>query len=219
MTKKKTPVQNKISSEDFYKYWNYIERTAFRPAKEKDIKKWLRRFLLFFYKALEIEDNKGFPAIIKDGTGLRSKVEHPLIPCDFRISADGAKFSFEITWEGSGIQFEYDKQYTCELDYLEEYCKTISPDFNKKDLEKILEYKIEHPAIHCHIKGQEISFPHGIRLGPVTKNPFLFLYQYAFQLLLFLGEEKRREEFKRLKNVIFENREKMEMGPGVLFGT
>lgn len=222
--KKRDNNKEKISSKDFHKFWNYIEKKAFHPSKNKEIKKWLRCFVIFFNKITEKEDV--FPIIKEEKNKFLHEIEfEPLgITCSFEILVDRSKFSFDIEWKDTGLQFGYDRRYTCEFDYLDKHCGDISPDFSEEELKKVLESKIHHPALHYHIKGKifdkiqgkEIDFPHEIRIGLTTKNPFLFLYQVSYQFLYAFGGDKKQEELKQLAAVIFENRER-EISPGVLF--
>lgn len=225
--KKRDNNKEKIGSKDFHKFWNYIERKAFRPSKKKEIKKWLRCFVLFFNKVFETGDS--YPKIKEEKNKFLHEIVFELldVTCSFDILVDLSKFSFDIKWKDTGLQFGYDRRYTCEFDYLDEHCRDKRSDFSKEELEKVLESKIHHPALHYHIKGkifnkiqgEEIDFPHEIRIGLATKNPFLFLYQVSYQFLYVFGDDKKQQELQRLAAVIFENKErKMEISPGVLFG-
>ena len=221
-----------MDSKDFYTYWRYIEERAFLPdrsnPKSKDIGKWLNQFLLFLNNLYE--KDYGYIKIKPKNNKFRHKIcfEHD-ITCKFSIQDNLSKFSFLIEWKKTSLLFEYDKQYTCEFDYLDEHCSG-SNKFNEDELKEVLMSQIHHPAIHCHIdakdldndEGKRVDVPHGVRIGPANKNPFLFLYQLAFQFLYRLkdkyGLNKKEEELKRLTRVIFENKKEMEISPGVLFG-
>jgi hypothetical protein len=218
-----------MNSKDFYQYWNYIEKRAFLPT-EKKVRGWLRNFELSFNKIFEVPDR--FPRISKENKRLTHKIEFKLlnITCEYRIETDFSKFSFLIDWKKAAIQLEYDKQYFCEFDYLDEHCPEKSNNFSKKELEEVLKSKIWHPALHYHIKGsvcdkmkeKEVDFPHDIRIGTAVKNPLLFLYQLSFQFLGVLeeanGEAKKQKEFERLVTVILENKNEMEIPSKMLFG-
>lgn len=218
-----------MDSKDFYSYWNDVENRAFLPDS-KDRVKWLNRFLTFLNNKLYEREFKYVNKKPKDNK-FSHEIEFAIhdITCKFSIYYDDlSKFSFLIRWKDTSLKLEYDNQYTCEFDYLEEHCSR-SNEFNKNALEEVLKSKIYHPAIHCHIdakdldnaEGKEADIPHDIRIGPANKNPFFFLYQLAFQFLYGLedryGHNKKDQEFKRLINVILENKNKMKIAPGVLF--
>jgi hypothetical protein len=110
--------------------------------------------------------------------------------------------------------------------------KGKKPDDNSLKLESldeiqyILENMINHPAIHCHIYSElwngiqkKDRFIHEIRLGMPTTNPFLFIYRVFFQFLSVFDDDgkKKKDELKRIANVIFENRENISIAPGLLF--
>lgn len=219
-----------MDSKNYFKYWNYIEKRAFMPANESETKRWLRCFGLFIEKKFKTGD--GFPKIKKESNSL--SYEHVIafksfnVGFSYTITSDPSKFSILLNWQENILQFDYDSQYTCELDYLEKHCGDQSKEFSRSELEEVLKNKIWHPALHYHIKGrksshqkEEIEFPHEIRIGLVTRNPFLFLYQLTFQFLCLLQNmhrnTKKEKEFNRLLNVIFENKDQMNISPGVLF--
>jgi hypothetical protein len=225
--KKRDNNKEKIDSKDFHKFWNYIEKKAFSPSNIGEIKNWLYCFLIFFNKIFEKGDT--FPPKINGKNKIHLEIVFELldVTCISEILVDLSKFSFDIKWKDTGLQSGYDSRYTCEFDYLDEHCGDMSPDFGEAELKKVLESKIHHPALHYHIKGkifnkkqgEVIDFPHEIRIGLATKNPFLFLYQVSYQFLYVFGDEKKEHELQRLAAVIFENKEiKIEISPGVLFG-
>jgi hypothetical protein len=217
-----------MNSKDFYRFWNYIEMRAFSPQSKKEVGKWLSNFAMFLVRLygkrekwvkVRPTDNKFADVLIFD----------PLnISCKYSIEIDLSKFSFFIEWNGIAVQFEYNNQYVCEFDYLDEHCKKeeISREFTKKELEEILKNKIKHPALHYHFKTKvsdkkqekKIDFPHTIRITATVKNPFLFLYQLSFQFLWIFGKgQKQQYELKRLTKVILENKDQMTIPPGILF--
>lgn len=227
-----------MNSKDFYRFWNYIETRAFSPQNEKEVSSWLSNFAMFFNKLYE--KNESFVKIRSKGNKFVSELlfDSFHITCKYTIEADISKFSFLIEWNGTAVHFEYDSQYLCELDYLDDHCKKeeLSNKFTPEELEQILENKIMHPALHYHFKtivpgenqDNEIDFPHDIRITAATKNPFLFLYQLSFQFLWFLEKgqkqkgqkkkgQKQEKELKRIMTAIFENKSDMEIAPGTLF--
>lgn len=214
----------------FFNCWKYIEKIAFSPVGSKDIEGWLNCFMKFFYTIYEQETY--FPNIFDKEKKKFSK-EFTFSPIDttfkFVINPDISAFSFQLNWERNNpdypnLLYEYDSEYHCEWDYINEsntFQKKL--DFNEEDLECILHHMIFHPAIHCHIfselwtKNISAASHHDIRIGMLTKNPFLFLYQVSFQFLSIIEERKKQAELKRLAKVIWENRNNRPISPGLLF--
>lgn len=215
-----------MDSKKFYECWKYIEKRAFSPGP-KDIERWLNQFVIFFYEIYQLE--MCIPKTFDKEKKKYSK-EFTFMPIGtkfkFVINSDISAFSFQLNWERNNpdypnLLYEYDSEYHCEWDYLD--VPKITPVANEKDLEPILEHMIFHPAIHCHIfselwdKNISTAALHDIRIGMPTKNPFLFLYQVSFQFLSIIEERKKQAELKRLAGVIWENKDKMSISPGILF--
>lgn len=226
-----------MNSKEFYTYWNYIESRAFSPdTSDGGIRSWLRCFGKFFNKLFETGER--CHQIPKENNTYIYIIKFPKLKinmsCECRIRIGLSKFSFTINWNNSAVQFEYDNRYKCEFDYLDDKKSKKDPsnEFSRDELKEVLKNKIVHPALHCHIKGkisvkenseeEEIDFPHDIRIGTAGKNPFLFLYQLAYQFLALFGEEagkkKKERELNRLVEVIYENREKAKISPDTLLG-
>lgn len=230
-----------MENKKFFECWKYIEKKAFSPGnKDRDIEGWLNCFVTFFYKIYEQGAN--FPNIRdKEKNKFCKELMFSSIGAklDFIIYPEISKFSFHLKWKRNDIEnlnlhFEYDSKYKCEWDYINEPKRyRMNPDFNKSELEDILEDMIKHPAVHCHVfselwnkKEPDESenerklddFLHEIRISVPTKNPFLFLYQVSFQFLSIFGEQKKEKEFERLTGVIWKNKNNISISPGLLFG-
>ncbi|MBW2664520.1 MAG: hypothetical protein JRD93_21730 [Deltaproteobacteria bacterium] len=106
-----------------------------------------------------------------------------------------------------------------------EHCDKKAENINKEDLVEALKQKIAHPAIHLHLTDDKAL--HEIRLGVATRNPFVFLYQFVFQMIA----EKKNEgimlerygnsplkeiEINRLADLIGEEIENGRISPGKL---
>ncbi|MCX6582417.1 MAG: hypothetical protein NT166_19775 [Candidatus Aminicenantes bacterium] len=220
-----------MDSKKFYECWKYIEKRAFSPGP-KDIERWLNCFVTFFYTIYERGTN--FPKTRDKGENkFCSELIFSSIDTRLKFSIKPANnipnFSVELKWgknnsDKANLQFEYDSSFQCEWDYINE-SKICQKDksFNEGELNIILNNMIVHPAIHCHMDGEILKeiFPrtdiHEIRLGMPTTNPFLFLYQVSFQFLSIIEERKKQAELKRLAGVIWENKDKMSISPGILF--
>ena len=218
--------EKRIDSKQFLQIWNFINFIAFPPKNsDSDIKGWLNCCGDFFTKLFELEPsfNKKDRCRKKStsfcGTIKAQKLGDAFLK--YRIERDLSEFHIEIQWQNNCYLFEYDSRYICEFDYLEKHGNEHETAFERNELEKVLRNKIDHPAIHLHIKKN--NFPHDIRIGTATKNPFLFLYQVSYQFLALMGEDtgktKKDDELKRLTDVIDENKNnKDQIGPGTLFG-
>ncbi len=215
----------------YYELWKRIEKKAFIPEDNRDLqmtKRWLIKLLEFFLHLYELEPRFTNVAV-EGGKYVFDNFRMAHFNCTFRINTDLSGFSCSLKWGQTSLQFEYDSNYLCEWKYLNElakkdkHIKKEKCEIEKADLEHILEHMIAHPAIHCHMDGEILKeiFPktglHEIRLGMPTTNPFLFLYQVSFQFLSLIEERKKQEELKRLAGVIWENKDKMSISPGILF--
>ena len=121
--------------------------------------------------------------------------------------------------------FEYSNRELCEFDYLIEHCDNRAQNINNQDLTEVIKQKIVHPAIHLHLtKDDEL---HEIRLGVATKNPFVFLYQFAFQMIAekdgentriqrYNNSPRKQQEINRLADLIGEEIENGRISPGKL---
>lgn len=110
---------------------------------------------------------------------------HPIDPLnlqwEYEISKDFSEFSFRISHKNQTLLLDYSNREYCEFDYLIKHCDNRAKNINNQDLTEVIRQKIVHPAIHLHLtKDDEL---HEIRLGIATKNPFVFLYQFAFQMI------------------------------------
>ncbi len=80
------------------------------------------------------------------------------------------------------------------------------------DIEIIIKSKIVHPPLHLHP-----GIHSGIRISLNETNPFVFLYQLLFQLLVLVGEKKRDAEEIRLTKSLFDNWGKSPLSSSDLF--
>ena len=222
--------------EKYRNFWHRIEKQAFSPSKApKDQQKWLKACVKHFYKQLEPNPNKHY--ILEKALKNRSKhnpfeikIPIPGWPVNCRIELGDItpqKFSFSLDWTNRSdgeakktIRFDYDRTF----DYWNEENKpTSSPksstnkkkpkdDCSTKDIEKILSSRILHPSLHLHPE-----FRDDIRIVLNETNPFVFLYQLLFQLLVLVGEERRTRELKRMVAILYEKREMFEVQNRELF--
>ncbi|HLP44347.1 MAG TPA: hypothetical protein VK186_20855 [Candidatus Deferrimicrobium sp.] len=220
-----------------YEQWKRIEKKAFIPEDSRDskmTKRWFIKLLEFFHQLYELESR--FPNVaVEGGKYVFDNFRMAHFHCTFRINTDLSGFSFCLKCAQTSLQFEYDANYLCEWKYLNELAKKDKHikkekfEIEKTDIDYILEHMIAHPAIHCHMDSDILKevIPkddlHEIRLGMPTTNPFLFLYQVSFQFLSLIeekkntGDTKKQAELKRLAEVIWENKDKMSISPGLLF--
>ncbi len=212
-----------MDSKTYYEIWNRIERAAFMP-EPKNVKRWLTNLNSFFNKIvgkqnlswLKSESGKIIYTLNYDSMNL---------VCLYEINQDLSGFSFAITLLEQTVSFEYSNRELCEFDYLIEHCDNRTLNINNQDLAEVIKQKIGHPAIHLHLtKDDEL---HEIRLGVATKNPFVFLYQFAFQMIAekdgedtrirrYNNSPRKQQEINRLADLIGEEIENGRISPGKL---
>ena len=212
-----------MDSKTYYEIWNRVEQAAFMPEPKK-VKGWLTNLNSFFNKTV------GKPNLSRPKTEngkIYDTLNYDLmnLACRYEINKDLSRFSFKITLLERIVIFEYSDRELCEFDYLHKHYDKKAKDINKEDLVEVLKQKIVHPAIHLHLTDDKSL--HEIRLGVATKNPFVFLYQFVFQMIA----EKKNEgtrlerygnsplkkiELNRLAGLIGEEIENGRISPGKL---
>lgn len=219
-------------SEKLFYLWKLIEKTAFSPPRDKIIG-WLHCYGQFLSNLWRIYDHPLFkvaPAHNKVGGSVDFS---PLkLAYSFKFQFSPKKYDVYLKFKQCCLQFGYDSNYFNELDICEikggssRQIKEALKDTSEEDIDKVLKGKVVHPAIHQHIIYENI--PHNIRIGTSTRNPFLFLYQFAFQLCDcfqdFKESDIKKREFERLKKLFsdhIKNSEPKKRGlpiaPGKLF--
>ena len=214
-----------MDSTTYYEIWNRIERAAFMP-KPKEAKTWLTALNSFFNKTV------GKPNLKWNGDDKKKGIfndsmnyDSMNLVCQYKINKDLSGFSFKISLLNQTVCFEYKDRELCEFDYLIEHCDNRAQNINNQDLAEVIKQKIVHPAIHLHLtKDDEL---HEIRLGVATKNPFVFLYQFAFQMIAekdgentriqrYNNSPRKQQEINRLADLIGEEIENGRISPGKL---
>ncbi len=203
-------------------YWTVIERILFTPISDKDKKRWFKQYHKFALKLWEKEPE--FPN--------RSDYEF-LLNERFKISFSTPfnlpKFSINIDYANAKQCFHYDNDFFSELDLTNIFAREVlsqselrrirNVKLDRNDIEDILHNMIAHPAHHFHY--EDIS--HYVRLGFNTRNPFLFLYHFAFQLCDYKTDirnsDKKQDEFARIVDIVEKNIANQDKVPsGELFG-
>lgn len=214
-----------MDSKTYYKIWNRIERAAFMP-KPKEAKTWLTALNSFFNKTVGKPNLKWTGDDKKKGVfNFSMHYDSMNLVCQYKINKDLSGFSFKISLLNQTVRFEYKDRELCEFDYLIEHCDNRAQNINNQDLTEVIKQKIVHPAIHLHLtKDDEL---HEIRLGVATKNPFVFLYQFAFQMIAekdgkntriqrYNNSPRKQQEINRLADLIGEEIENGRISPGKL---
>ena len=214
-----------MDSTTYYEIWNRIERAAFMP-KPKEAKTWLTALNSFFNKTV------GKPNLKWNGDDKKKGIfndsmnyDSMNLVCQYKINKDLSGFSFKITLLEQTVSFEYSNREFCEFDYLHKHYDKKAKIINKEDLVEVLKQKIVHPAIHLHLTDDD--FHHEIRLGVATKNPFVFLYQFAFQMIAenkkegirperYEKSQLKKDELNRLADLIGEEIDNGRISPGKL---
>ncbi|OGR13185.1 MAG: hypothetical protein A2097_14540 [Desulfobacula sp. GWF2_41_7] len=200
--------------------WKLIEKKAFSPVQKKDIINWIRCYIKFLDRFWELGGYSNYNYVSSKDDISGTIAFSPLnLECQYSINFNLEKFSITISLCETDAgqeriikwKHEYDGKYFNEFEYIDKNWplmkknqqrgKKIAPE----DIDHILEGIIAHPAIHQHIEC--FGLPHHVRIGNAVKNPFLFLYQLAFQL----GDcftnsresELKKAELVRVKELIW----------------
>jgi len=211
--------------------WNWIENKAFNPRKE-DREKWLRCFHKFVHKIWGIEPDWKRP--IKDGNHWCSDKDlrelrldtlslRPLrdikIGFSYSIDISGNGFSVQLFYLRCCIQIHYDS--TCLFEFKNDLNPNIDVnEITKENIEEVIKKRIYHPALHTHLKKEDgRDYYYHLRFGFATNNPFVIIYQVAFQIIDCQNKksEMRDNEISRVAEILHSNKDKHEISAGILF--
>ncbi len=216
--------------------WNWVETKAFNPRTEKDKQTWLHCFHIFAQKIWGIEPDWSKP--IKSGNffcsdkkydGGELKLEtlslKPLrdskIGFFYCIDRADQGFSVRLFYSIGCFQIDYDTTHLFE--FRNNLNTNIDVDeIRKEDIEEVIKKRIYHPALHTHLKREDGGdYYHHLRFGFATNNPFVILYQVAFQIIDYQNDRSgmREKEILRLTEIIYSNRNELEISAGILFPT
>ena len=214
--------------------WNWVEAKAFNPRTAKDKLKWLRCFHIFVHKIWGIEPDWSKPITsgncwcsdkTDDGRGLKLK---SLSLKPLRNSEIGFFYTINKVDEGFSVRLFYSKG-CFQIDYAEEYLYEFSNDHSlnievneitKEDIEEVFAKRIYHPALHTHLKREDGGdYYHHLRFGFATNNPFVILYQVAFQITDYQNDRSimKEDEISRVSEIIHSNKNEVQIVAGILF--
>ena len=215
--------------------WNWVEAKAFNPRTAKDKLTWLRCFHIFVQKTWGIERDWSKPIKsgnywcsdkIDDGRGLKLE---SLSLKPLRDSEIGFFYTINKVDEGFSVRLFYSKG-CFQIDYAEKYLYEFSNDpspdievdeITKEDIEEVIEKRIYHPALHTHLKREDGGdYYHHLRFGFATNNPFVILYQVAFQIIDYQNDRRsimKVDEISRVSEIIHSNRNEVQISAGILF--
>jgi hypothetical protein len=220
--------------------WKTIERIAFSPRGEKEIRDWLKQYASFIIKL-----KTGSREIIKAKNSIYD-LNLDNLKIRFSNCFNLPKFRIDLIQNEVVQYLEYDEKYISEQEIADYFIQAVEKQKNIKgkptkqsinlfidkqfakkvseyrittnDIKIVLESMISHPAIHVHL--EHIS--HEFRIGFNTKNPFLFLFHIAFQFCdlenNLHNSELKKNEFNRLVEIINRNIKADTISSGVLFG-
>ncbi len=218
--------------------WKFIEKKVFSPVEKRGIIQWVKCYGDFLYNFWQLDCPVSFTPGKDSITG--KILFTPLnLEYSYSILFNLKKFDFAISLKGiddmqqSNFKLEnsYDDQFFTELNYIDNIwplfgkIEPVLKKMNIKEIDYILKGVIVHPAMHQHIKYSEL-IPHHIRIINGVNNPFLFLYQLAFQLgdcfSDFKKSELKNEEFNRITDLVWRNiiqpeKSVIQMSPGDFF--
>ncbi len=218
--------------------WNWIEARVFNPRTERDKQTWLRCFHRFLPHLWDIsifdwrEWNK--PENIANlwcsdrFSDVKQLELETLSLKPFRDSEIGFFYSISKIEEGFSLRLFYSRG-CFQIDYDTTYFFEFRNDLNtnivvdeitKEDIEEVIKKRIYHPALHTHLKREDGGdYYHHLRFGFATNNPFVILYQVAFQIIDYQNDRSgmRENEILRLTKIIYSNRNVLEISAGILF--
>jgi len=214
--------------------WNWVENKAFNPRKPEEKEKWLSCFHKFLFKIWGIEPDWSKPVKygnfwcsdqIYDGRELKLET---LSLKPLRDSEIGFSYCINKVDEGFSVRLFYSRgcfQIDCDTTYLFEFTNDLNPNINVKEItkeavEQVIKKRINHPALHTHLKREDGGDDyHHLRIGFATNNPFVILYQIAFQIIDYQKEDSKmkEEEVGRLTKILYSNRNRPEISAGILF--
>ena len=90
----------------------------------------------------------------------------------------------------------------------------------KEDIEEVIKTRVYHPALHTHLKRESGGdYYHHLRFGFATNNPFVILYQVAFQIIDYQNDRSimKGDEISRVSEIIHSNKNEVQIGAGILF--
>jgi len=212
--------------------WSWIENKAFNPRTEKDKKTWLHCFHIFIHKIWEIEPDWSKP--IEDGNLWCSDKDWRELRLEtlslkpLRDSKIGFAYAIEIRGNGFSVQLFYFRgclQIHYDSTRLFEFKKDLNPNIDineitKESITQVIKKRIHHPALHTHLKREDGGdYYHHLRFGFATNNPFVILYQVAFQIIDYQNDRSgmRENEISRLTEIVYSNRNEVQIGAGILF--
>ena len=90
----------------------------------------------------------------------------------------------------------------------------------KVEIEGVIKKRIYPPALHTHLKREDGGdYYHHLRFGFATNNPFVILYQLAFQIIDYQNDRSgmRKNEISRVAKTIYDNKDEVQISAGILF--
>ncbi|MBA7635349.1 hypothetical protein ES703_42950 [subsurface metagenome] len=207
--------------------WKWIEKKAFNPRDENDKHTWLRCFHRFLPRLWEtgifdwLEWNKPENTVTswcsyRFNDGYQLKLEtlslKPLRDSEigffYSINKVGEGFSVRLFYSRGCFQLDYDKNYLFE--FRNDLNHNIDMnEITKENIAEVIRKRIHHPALHTHLKSEdgEEYYQH-LRFGFATNNPFVILYQVAFQVIDYQINDSgmKKNEVSRLAGILHSNR-------------
>ena len=214
--------------------WNWVEAKAFNPRTAKDKLTWLHCFHIFVQKTWGIDPDWSKPIKsenywcsdkIDDGQGLKLESLTLKLLRDIKI---GFFYCIKMGENGFSVRLFYGRgcfQIDYDTTYLFEFRNNPNPNINmneitKEDIAQVIKKRIHHPALHTHLKREDGGdYYHHLRFGFATNNPFVILYQVAFQIIDYQNDRSimKENEISRVSEIIHSNKNEIQIGAGILF--
>lgn len=183
--------------------WNEVINLGFSPSSDSEITSWLFQYFKSINDFLEICSYQTPPR--REHSKIIAAINTPLFCFEYELESIN-KSNIQLLSPNNALIWTHDidKKYFVFPNqfFLTKYNQRNSAksDFDKIDMEHVIDGLIIHPAAHQHIISPIDQ--HEIRIGGGMDNPFLYLFNLRFQLCPF--KEKRTDERNRLVELFFD---------------
>jgi len=185
--------------------WQVLEHKLFSSRGANSVHTWLRNSHLFLPSLWghgtydwkkPIKRNAGFqsddpfPEHIDDDFSCRPR--DSAVAFSYQIREDLSSFCLRLFWSDVYLSLELDDRYL----YEHRAGTKSATELLSNDLASLFDKRIAHPGLHTHIGGGGAL--HDLRFGFCSSNPFLVLYQTAFQLCPAELQNNEKDRFLQL---------------------
>lgn len=199
--------------------WKTIERLLFSPKGKSDSGKWLKQYHKFIFRLWqqtpEILRGKNFTFNFLNQFKLNFQM--PLDVNNYSLHLEYSKAQFNLDFDARFLPESWASNHIGEIIRPDKLSKIKKATISQLDIERVLKSMIVHPAHHIHLE----DLSHFVRININTENPFLFLYQVAFQLTNYKTDfrncNEKQKEFQRVLTLLEKNINATSIPAGELF--